>query len=234
MSSLDPLTYLDLVQRTSIECAVPGTGPDTVAGASGQVLDFCQYVANAWMELQTMHDDWSFMLVSPGVSFVTVAAQSLYTPTQAGVSAGEVSSWKRGTFRNYLTATGTPSEVRMQWIDYDEWRDCYQIGTLRTTQVQPMMFSITPELSLVVQCPLAGYTITADYYSAPVRLSGNSDTPSIPRRFNMAIVYRAMMDYGVFESDPEIYQKGKRGYDLLVGRLEKQRLPSIGAGGALA
>lgn len=234
MSSIAPSTFLDLVQRLSIECGIPGSGPSTVVGASGQVLDLCQWTVNAWTEVQTKHDDWSFMLVSPGVSFTTVAAQTLYTPTQAGVTAGEVSSWKRGTFRNYKTSAGTPSEIRMQWMDYDDWRDCYNIGTLRTTQVQPMMFSITPELSIALQCPLAGYTITADYYSAPVLLSADANIPSLPARFNMAIVYRAMMDYGTFESDPEVYQKGKRGYDLVMGRLEKQRLPQMTTGSPLA
>lgn len=234
MSSLAPITFLDLVQRLSIECAIPGSGPDTVVGASGQTLDLCQWTSNAWMEIQTKHDDWAFMLVSPGVSFATVAGQTLYTPTQTGITSGEVSSWKRDTFRNYKTSTGTPSEVHMTWVPYDTWRDCYNIGVLRTTNVQPMIVTIAPNFSLALQSPLAGYTVTGDYYSAPVMLSANADIPSIPNRFIMAIVYRAMMDYGTFESDPEIYQKGNTGYHTLMGRLEKQRLPAVSAGGALA
>jgi hypothetical protein len=149
------------------------------------------------------------------------------------VTDGEVSKWKRDTFRSYLTSAGTPSEIVMDWVPYDEWRDAYNIGALRTSQVNPTVFSVHPNQSLMVQCPLAGYTITGDYYQMPQVLDGDADTLSLPARYIMLPVYKAMMFYGAFESAPEVYGQGERLYNAMMNTLENARLPEIMTGGAL-
>lgn len=234
MSVLNPTTYLDLVQRSVVECQIPGGGPSTVVGQEGQALEFCVWVNEAWKEIQAKYTDWGWMLVSPGVSFVTVAGQQMYTPTQAGVSAGVVGQWKRDTFRNYLTSSGTPSEVHMHYVEWDEWRDNYLFGALRTAQVQPIVFTIAPNFDLGLQTPLAGYTITGDYFRAPTGLEEDDDTVDIPAQYIMAIVYRTMMFYGASESAPEVYSSGEAQFNKMMGRLEKTRLPEVRGPGALA
>src|SRR5437016_13675204 len=113
MSSFSPQNFLDLVQRLSLECGIPGSGPVTTVNQTGQTADLVNWTASAWMDLQTKHLDWSFMLVSPGLSFATIAGQAFYTPTQMGITAGLVNSYKKNTFRNYLTSAGPATEVFM-------------------------------------------------------------------------------------------------------------------------
>ena len=45
--------------------------------------------------------------------------------------------------------------------------------------------------------------------------------------FNGALVYQAMMQYGAYESAPEVYNRGEKEYDKLMQRLELQRLPDV-------
>src|SRR3990167_4665866 len=135
MSVMNPSTFLELTQRVFQECQLPGTGPSTVTGATGQTFDLFAWVSQASKEIDELHEDWAYLLVHPGVAFATIAAQQLYTPTQAGITAGEVGLWKRDTFRNYHTATGYSSEIEMTWIEYDDWLRTEKLGVLRTTQV---------------------------------------------------------------------------------------------------
>ena len=62
----------------------------------------------------------------------------------------------------------------------------------------------------------------------------DADTPALPSQFHMAIVYKAMMFYGVSESSPEIYDEGKAEFDTMMARIELQQLPEMGQAGALA
>lgn len=233
MSLLNPANFLDLVQRLSFEAGIAGSGPTTVLNASGQTADLCNWINQSWLDIQTKHRDWDFMRVTPGVSFTTVAGQLIYTPAQAGVAAG-VTAWKRDTFRVYLTSAGTPSEIRMKFWEYDDWRDTFQISALRTSQVQPVNFTILPNLSLGLQCPLAGYTITGDYFSIPVGFAADTDIPSLPNQFIMLIVWDALLNYAYFESAPEVLARAKEQSNKLWTRLEHQRLPQIYGAGELA
>jgi hypothetical protein len=234
MSIHDPETFLDLVQRTFVDCGITYDPPTTTVNPTGQTRAICMLVNEQWMAIQRQHDDWKFMRVSPGVAFATVAGQQLYTVTQTGITRGVVSSWKRDTFRVYNTSTGLPSEIRMNYWDYDDWRDMYLFGTQRTAQQMPVNFTVTPDNSIGLQCPLAGYTIAGDYYSAPLAFAADGDIPTLPPQFRMLIVYKAMMVYGLTESAPEVYGQGKLLYDPLMSKLENQRLIEIRTTGALA
>lgn len=235
MSVLNPTTFLDLVQRFAVDVGAvtdPAAQLPTIVGATGQALTFSGYINQAWKEIQLIHADWTFLRNS--TSFTTVAAQTTYTAAQAGVVAGSVGQWSRESFRVYLTASGFPSEQRMTWLDYDDWRDTFLFGSLRTAQVQPLYIAATPSLGLAIPCPLPGYTIIGDYYASPVGLTADAEIPSLPSQFIMLIIYRATMAYAEFESAPEVFAQGKRGYDLLFNKLESSRLIEIRAAGALA
>ncbi len=233
---LEPTTYLTLVQRAAQECQLAQIlSIDSTVDQTGQALDFCLWVNEAWKEIKGKYEDWGWNLISPGVSFTTVAAQTIYTATQAGVPELEVKAWQRESFRSYLTATGVAAELPMHWVPYDEWRDVYHMGALRTSQVYPMIFSIRPtDLALCVQCPLAGYTITGDYFQAAMSFDDDDDEPNIPREFVMAIVYRTMMFYGAAEGAQDVYNTGEANFNKLMGRLERTRMSEVEGPGALA
>lgn len=197
------------------------------------MLRLVNWINTAWVDIQNERDDWQWMRAA--TSFTTVASQATYTTAQCGIAAGSFSAWARDTFRSFTTAVGTRSEVSMDYLDYEDWRDGYFIGALRDTQAQPMVVSITPAKTLALgPVPAAGYTVTGDYYTNPVEMAANADTPSMPGRYHMAIIYRAMMHYGMYESAPEVHQRGEIEFNKLMRRVLRDQLPEIVIGSALA
>ena len=52
------------------------------------------------------------------------------------------------------------------------------------------------------------YFINGEYFKKLTEFSADTDTPRIPERFHMLIVYKIMMYYGGFESAPEVFSRG--------------------------
>ena len=116
-------TFLEICQRTARECGVHHTStqlPTTVVVQTGELLRIVEWVSEAWFTIQNLHDDWRFQRRE--ATFATVAGQAEYTLAQCGLSGSTFQGWVQGTFRNYLTATGFPSEAYMDDLNYDVWR----------------------------------------------------------------------------------------------------------------
>lgn len=227
MSILNPTNFLDLVQRTHYECGIQGTPPDTLASSSGINLQLFFWVNEAWKWLQGLHDDWHFMHVKT-LSFSTVAGQMTYTATQAGVAEGSVSSWVRHRFRTYLTSAGQAGEVDMTFNLYPEFYNTYVRGALRTAQRPPYNITIDPAMNLMVSCPLAGYTITGEYYRAVTGMDDDADVPTgLEAEDSMVLVYKAMEYYASYDNAPEVMNTAISGRKRIVNRLELRRLQSM-------
>jgi hypothetical protein len=233
MSVEVPATFLDLCQRLARECGVAGTGPSAVTSQVGLNQRLVFWVGQAWNKIQTKHRDWEFKRTS--ASWVTVNGQALYTPVQCGITAGQFGMWKRDTFRNYVTTVGLTSEVFMDYLEYDIWRNNYLYGALRDTRTRPMVGTIAPDKSVGLgPVPNGDYTITCDYFKAPIAMTADGSVPDgLPTQFYLAIVYRAMMSYGRFYSAAEVYQDGKIEYDKMMEEMEADRLPEITHSGSL-
>lgn len=216
------MNYLQLTQRLARECGVPGSGPTTVVSQTAELGRLCNWINAAWTEIQTRHEDWDFMRAS--FSFVTISHQGTYTAAQAGVT--DLGVWDRSTFRIYTTSLAYADEMIMDYMDYDTWRNLYLYGNMRTNYSRPVVFTITPNRSLGLgnSPDSALYTVLGDYFTAPVSLAANSDTPTLPTQYHMAIVYRAMMMYGGFESAPEVLMRGEAEFNKLMARMEAQQL----------
>ena len=216
------MTFLSLVKRVCRECGVGEV--TTTVSQSGEALRMCDWVNSAYMDVLGAHQDFGFLRTS--TSFMSVAGQATYTPAQAGTT--NFGRWVRDSFRNYPTATGTSAEVFMECVDYEGWRNLYQFGSNRTATSQPYYVAITPAKALGFgPVPAAGYTITADYFTAPVEMSGDSATHLIPTHYEMIIVYKAMMFYGGFEAASEVYDRGKLEFTRMMSKMRNDYLPDI-------
>ena len=204
----------------------------TVVNQSRAHKRFADWIQDAWNDIQSAHQDWEWMRQS--TSFVTVDGQATYTPLQCGVATSAFGKWARDTFRNYITASGVITEATMSYLGYEDWRQLYELGANRNTRNRPVQISITPAKSIALApYPSAGYTITGDYYTAPVVLALDADIPLMPTQFHMAIVWKACMSYGAFEAAPEVYQRGEMEFKKLMRRLERDRMPEITLGAPL-
>ena len=219
------MNFLELARRLRQECGVSGNGPASVTNQAGEMKRLCDWVAQAYLEIQNKRPDWNWMIDS--FSFQTVAGTYEYAATDAGIDA-TFANWKLDTFRNYITATGYGSEQYMNPMTYQAYRDYYLFSTRRDSRSQPLEFAISPSKKVLVgHNPDDVYTVVGEYYKLPVLLTANTDTPLLPARFHMVIVYRAMMDYGLFEAAPEVIQRGEIRFNEMMRKLEEDQLVDI-------
>lgn len=219
------MNFLELSQKLRQMCGIPGEGPTTVTGQTKELLRIIEYVSNAWNMIQVERPDWFFL--RDDFSFSTIAHQQEYTPTQAGIT--DFGSWIDNSFTLYSAIT---DEMYLTQMDYQSFRETYLLGSLTTQYARPQIISISPKKNLLISPnPNDVYTLKGEYYTAPVALVNDSDTPAIPARFHMAIVYLAMMEYGVFEAASEVYERGLNAYNYHYAQLVDDQTESITAAG---
>lgn len=239
------MNRLSLINSLIQECGVSG-GPLVTAesGLTGSLSRCASWIDAAWNEIQTAHDDWDWMrssnVLGQGASFVTVAGQASYPlgtgAGTVGIAADDFGQWDRYTFRCYTTTVGTRDETFLDDIPFDTWRNSYMYGANRSVQTRPVAIAIGPDQSVNCGPPSNGlYTITGDYWLPASAMTDDDDVPTgLPTRFHMAIVYKAMLKYGLYESAPEVFDRGKLEYKPLFNQLEALRAPQVSFAGALA
>lgn len=225
------MNFLALVSRARRKCGVTGADPTTLVDQPEETKRLIDWVNEAWMDIQLQREDWEWMRST--FSFVTVNLQSSYTPAEAGIT--DFGVWALDNFRNYVTATGTRSEILMDYWPYEAWRDTYYFGANRLVASRPIVASITPDKQLALgPFGASGYTVTGSYYKVASELSANTDTPDLPAQFHMAIIYRTMMLYGAYEAAQEVYNEGEIEFKKMMGRINLNQIPMITFGRALA
>ena len=236
------MNRLQLCQRLQLECGVSGTLSTTIS-QTGSLGRLVTWIDEAWDLVQTESDDWNWMLSSnllgAGMSFTTVAGRASYPlgtgAGTCGIDPSVFAKWKRTTFRNYTTSVGVSNEIYLDEIPYDVWRDGYMYGAMRSVQTRPVAVAIGPDESICLGPPPNSlYTVTGDYFVAPTAMATDTDLPTgLPTQFHDIIVFRAMMMYGLYESAPEVFQRGQQDYDLNMRQLEGLKMPIMAFAGSL-
>lgn len=150
-------------------------------------------------------------------------------------TSGTQSGTHTMTSNNTSVFAGMKSEIFMGYVDYEEWRDTYLYGALRTVTTRPVAITVTPDKSLGLgPVSIDGYTVLGDYYSSPSSMVNDADTPAMPSQYHMLIVYTAMLDYGFFEAAAEVIQRAEKKRDTLLRHLVSSRTPTVQRGGPLA
>ena len=225
------MTFLQMVQRLRQESGTSGSSPTTTVNQVGDFKKLVDWVSTAWMDIQNEKPDWFFM--RQPVSFNTTAGKSTYTAAEAGITS--FGNYKLDSFRQYNVAMGYGSEQRLNFVAYDTFRDLYQYATMRTMTQMPVTFTIDPSKNFVLgPIPNDVYCVNGEGFALPTEFSADSDRPTMPSQYHMAIVWRALMYYGQFESAPEAYSHGANEYRRLMNRLYADQMPTIIFGPALA
>lgn len=231
-AALGSKTYLQLVQRLRQECGVLGSDPAALANQVADINRLSKWINAAWIDIQEMHDDWFFL--RNNFSFKTVANTQAYSESAAGLLT-PLGNWKRDSFRIYSPSLGVSNEMIVPFVDYETFRNQFQYGSMRTTYTRPTVFSIDPPKNIVLGAiPDTVYTVVGEYYTAPTELVSDSDVPILPARYHMAIVYRAMIHYGLYEAASEVLSRGTAEFEKMMTRLMADQLPDVTFGAPLA
>lgn len=207
-------TFLQLCVTARRECGVSSSGPTAVTGQTGILEKIVNWVADGDQETQGRWFDWDFLHVSTWTEVSVANVAAIAAPNTIG-------TWDEKSFYlNYTAATHKHLPV----MDYREWRQNYRQG-VRVSK-KPDNVIILPDLSLKLEPPPdAVYTVSADYWKKPVKMTADANTSPIPEEYERIIVARAKIFYGEAQAAPEILVSGQIEYDDLLDKLESKYLP---------
>lgn len=227
-------TFLQLVQRLRSEAGVSGADPVTCQNQSGELLRLVRWINEAYLDIQNHHHDWFFLRNSYTFKTNTVNPQQSYAPVQCGIA--NFGAWKPDSARIYSTGLGVSNEMILPYIGWDEFRNLYLYGNMRLTQQRPVLHAIDPDYNLWLGATpdISGYTIDGEYYQAPVYMLNDTDLPILPNQYQMAIVWKALIAYGLYEGAAEAVDRGTAEYGTLMLRLQNRQLPQMVFGAPLA
>lgn len=218
------MNYLQLCQRLRMESIGDSGNETTVVDATGEWYRLCTWINQAWIEIQQDRADWNWMRGE--ASFNTIANQAEYPYVSSPISVTNFSRWIGDSFRIYKDTQG--DEHSLQYMAYADFRDAYLISTYETTYSYPSVITVSPTDSLILALPPDDvYTVSGEYIKDVTELSVDADIPDLPSRYHMLIVYRAMQDYGVYESAPEVLQRGVALYEKMLNKLIFDETPEV-------
>lgn len=229
------MTFLQLVQRARQEMGIAGNGPTTVTGQTGEIARLVNWVNQAWQEIQMERDDWDFLRTP--VTFYTSANKQAYTVGLGeDIDLEDFGKWRNDSFRSYLRSAGVATEVILsQYYDYGAFRDFYLLGSRKLVRGRPLYFTIEPATRSILLgfTPDNVYVVSGEYYRTPQELTLDDDVPLMPARYHMAIVFKAMMKYGLFEAAQEQLTAGQQGFAFYMNKLRAEQAPMILQGQSL-
>lgn len=236
-------TFLQLCQATSLECGVAGgdTVPSAVTNQTGELDRIVSWVKNAWVEIQNRNNsNWRWMRVGFTVNTVADDDSYAYTDCTDALTSIAIARFKRWRFTDshdpakiYLTSSGVGTQTWLTYLDWDDFKAIYRIGTQNSGF--PAHISIDPQNKLVLgPKPNGIYTVTGDFVRSAQVLAADATEPEMPSDFHNLIVYEAMQRYGYFESAPEVLSRGKELAGPLRRQLELDQLPMMRLRGPMA
>ena len=219
------MNFLQLVDRTRQECGVQGTITTTVS-QTGEYKRLVDWVAQAYIDIQEEQPDWEW-LRSP-VSWDTTALKQQYSTTDIGINT-TFARWKEDSFRQFQASAGISTQIQLNHEkSYTAFRDEFLFSSKTLVTGRPLYIAVAPDKSVMLWAtPNDVYTVDAEYYKLPQILAADSDTPTMPTRFHMAIVYKAMESYGLFESAPELIQASQGKYNKALNQLRFEQMPMV-------
>lgn len=224
------MNFLELAKAYRREAGIPGTGPTTVVGQTGQLGDLVAWLQDTWRDIQTDHSGhWRWLRRS--FTLDTVASDRTYaygdcTDVLSTTLIDRFNAWrvndKEDPPRIYRVSSGVGNEGWMTYVPWEDYGISFRTGT--QNEGPPQFITIDPQDNLVVgPTPDGIYRITGDYWRGPQELALDADEPECPSQFHMVIVWLAMERYGLHEVSEEALAKASRFGTNLMGRLERNQ-----------
>ena len=233
-------TFLELVESLSQEVD-EASNPTTVVGQAGADLQKVNWVKQAYIELQN-RADWNWLRHDFTLVTSTSDDSYAYTDCTDVTSAVAIDRFSRFVLndrqnppRIYNTASGVGNETWMIWMEWDEFRHIYKIGT--QNDGAPVHITVDPQDNIRIgPAPNGSYTITGEFFRSPqiLDVTNDSDTPEMPVQFHQLIVYQAMKKYAGMYSAPEVMQRAHDEGRPMLRRLEVNQRPRTRLAGPMA
>lgn len=210
------MTFLELCQRLRREVGAAGSGPATVQGQNGEYLRLIGWIGQAWQEIQAERREWRFAWAEAEIE-ISPEFNDYPVPED---------------FEHWIPETLRIGSHCLRLMGWDEFRDRYRGSS---NAAAPQVVTLLPDNRIRLDTPpTVSGVLTFEYFRTPQTLVENGDVPRLPERYHMLIVYRAMVQYGLFENAPEVVQQGNANASRLMSEMAITELPAMELGGPLA
>ncbi|RME56466.1 hypothetical protein D6779_10580, partial [Candidatus Parcubacteria bacterium] len=116
------MNYLQLCQRLREKVGASGEGPLSVAGQRGEYARIVNWIDEAWIEVQRLHNTWAWMHKEASGSLVP--GLMAYTAASFGIS--DFGRWDINDIRLY--DVDVSDEKYLLHKDYDQFKAVYGVG----------------------------------------------------------------------------------------------------------
>lgn len=211
------MNYITMARKVRSLTGLQGTGPASIAGATGPEAVLVSNVADAWTDLQLYRDKWRWMRRE--ASFQITQGTSEYSLEDI-FGPGYL-------HRIWLPRTAFIQPIGGKWsplvpYEYDYFDRLYKNDTTERT---PAIFAVKFDDSLIFELPNATYNVHIDYQKANQELVTDSDVPELASEFHNLIVYAGIQKYSAYISNPSIYDKYMQEHAILLRSLLRDQLP---------
>lgn len=221
------MNYLELVQRTRREAGIAGSGPTTTVALAGEMLRLAEWVREAYLEIQNSQPYWNWLhktvsidLAPGGQVFHPVNGWSIY-PIR----------YELDSFHLFDPTIGVKDTSFLQFDDYPVARRTY-IGP---QVARPTKFTVLPTREVKMNAILdKAYNLTLDYYGTAEELTLNTDVPSLPEQYHLAIVWKALTYYADYEEVPLLRTTATLKFTQIYDQMLRTETPEMTVGAPLA
>jgi len=223
------MNFLTLVQRVFIEGGISGQ-INSVQNQTGEALRIVTWVNSAYREILNS-DQFSFGFIRREQQSQLVIGKGTYS--KADLSLPLLGQWDTDTMRVSVNQDRSDESFvfNLRWPDF---RDYWRFSTRSITTGRPLNCSVDQDTNLQIgPLPEVAYWLNFQYLETPPDMLDNMDVPVIPERWQMAIVWRALRHYGMFESAPEVVMRADAAYNEIMLRMTLDQTPEIVVGAPL-
>ena len=220
------MDFLTLCQKVYLQGGISGQITST-QNQTGEALRIVNFVQDSYREILNS-DQFTFGFIRKEVHKQLVLGQGTYTKAELDVS--DLGQWDTTSMRVSINEDRTDETfiIGQRWPAF---RDYWRFSTRRYTTSRPLNCAINQDTNLEIgPVPDAAYWLTFQYIDVPADLLADADVPVIPDRWQMAIVWRALRHYGMFESAPEVVMRADAAYNEIMLRMTLDQSPQIVVG----
>ena len=212
------MNLLQLVNRTKSEAGISGHPLVTVENQSGEMGRAVEWVRSAYIEVQNLRP-WNW-LWQP-ISHVLTPGKYVYAPVaDFGVTPLD---WRQDRFFLYDPALGRRQRIRLAYLPWAAFDSMYPDPAWQPGR--PQVVAIKPSRDLVFnRDPDLNYIFEGEYRNTPETLTANTDTPSLPEQYHMAIVWMAVQMYAQYEEAGALYQMATARLNTYLGQMMNTEL----------
>jgi hypothetical protein len=201
------MTFIQLCQRLVIETGIADSGPSSVINATGDMKRVVNWINDAWLQIQSMHRDWSWRWVEGDILALS-DTKSLALPG----------------------AVECVFKLSYQGRELHKTEREFLSNSNEVTQ-----YAIRPDGVILFNAEIkSGDLVQYEGCRAADLMQLDESEPWMPTKYHMIIVWKALMDYAIFDEAGELVQKAKMHYDKMEAELGRETLPMFESARSLA